>query len=113
MYHYDEKIRWMITMKKSGVPVKWGMLLIKGSQIYLEAFGVNTGSRKWLSHGWIHIFMAIYFWLTMRSSNIINRIFAKAYFDCIQYVYHKATKNIIKRGIQAKYIYNKYETVYG
>ena len=83
----DIKI-WIITMKKSGVPVKWVMLLIKGSQIYLEAFGVNTGSRKWLSHGWIHIFMAIYFWLTMRSSNIINRVFAKAYFDCIQYVYH-------------------------
>ena len=93
--------------------MKWVMLLIKGSQIYLEAFGMNTRSRQWLSHGWIHIFMAIYSWLTMRSSNIVKRVFAKAYFDCIQYVYHKLINHTINRGIQAKYIYNKYETVYG
>ena len=45
----DIKI-WIITMKKSGVPVKWGMLLIKVNQIYLEAFGMNTRSRQVLSH---------------------------------------------------------------
>ena len=82
-------------MKKAGVPVKWVMLLIKGNQIYLEAFGMNTRSRQGLSHGWIHIFLEIKSLLTMRSSNIVKRVFAKAYFDCIQYVYKKATNHII------------------
>ena len=104
---------WIITMKKSGVPVKWGMLLIKVNQIYLEAFGMNTRSRQVLSHEQIQIFMAIHSLLTMSSSNIIKRIIAKYYFDCIKYVYHKATKHIIERCIQTKCIYNKDETVSG
>ena len=57
--------------------------------------------------------MAIHSLLTMSSSNIIKRIIAKYYFDCIKYVYHKANKHIIERGIQAKYIYNMDESVYG
>ena len=74
---------------------------------------MNTRSRQGFSHGWIHIFMVIYSWLTMRSSNIVNRVIAKAYFEYIQYVYDKANNNIIDRVIQANYIYNKDEIVYG
>ena len=64
----------IISMKKSGVPVKRGMLLTNGNRLYLEAFGMNTRSRQGLRHGWIHKFMEVYSLLTIRSSNIIKRV---------------------------------------
>ena len=60
-----------------------------------------------------YILLVIYYLLTMRSFNIVKRVISKIYFEYIQYVYHKVTNYIIERGIQAKYIYNMDEAVYG
>ena len=49
----------------------------------------------------------------MSSSNIIKKVIAKANFDFIQNILHKADNHIIERGIQAKHIYNIDETVSG
>ena len=48
----------------------------------------------------------------MGSSNILKRVIAQAYFDCIQYVYHKANNHKTEREIQVNYIYNMDEIVY-
>ena len=50
--------------------------------------------------------MAIYTFLTIRSSNIIKRVKAEDSFDFIWDFFHDTTKNIVDGGIQSKSIYN-------
>ena len=99
----EDIISWTINTENN-IPCEKGMLLTKGNQLHLEDFGMKKKGTQWLRQGWIHIFMTMYYLLTMSSSNIIKKVISKANFDFNQNILHKANNHIIERGIQANHI---------
>ena len=73
----------IVAMQKSAIPVTRYIVLIKGGQIFLDAFEMKTRSMKGLDHGRIQIFAEKYPLLVMRTSHNINRVRSEASIDCI------------------------------
>ena len=89
------------------------MVLIKGNQIFVEAFGQKTVTIQSLGHRCLHIFMASNPLLAKGVSWIINRVKAKSSIAFILDFIQEVTTNIVDSGLQGKCIYNMDEIGFG
>ena len=68
---------WVISMQSNGVPVSRDIILVKGNEIYRTMYG-NTRSIGFLGRGWLDRFMERHPFLTIRTSQVIKRVWAEA-----------------------------------